>query len=157
MKKMLLLVLLLLKINSLKMFKFILIISTLFCGVQLIEFDHPCHEFEEIPVKGNFGTLFYEGVWYPIERTDLEGPHCLIHRYTRRFNTTLSFYHQEEGKLLGEPVRTEGIASIAFPEETPLRAIFNATIEEPSFEFQYQVVASGKNRAIFFKKKFIIL
>lgn len=138
------------------MFKLFLF-STLICGLYSIEFDHPCRS--DVPAKENFLAIVYEGIWYINQRSDVAGPECLTHRYTRIVNKTLSFNHLEEGVLDGAPFRETGIAVIAHPDVTPIRAIFNATVDQNEgspIEFQYQVIATGKIK-IFFAINFIFI
>lgn len=110
-----------------------------------LEFDRPCRT--DVSAKENFLKSAYTGVWYEIQRTDDEGADCLIHHYTSSPRANNTYDVVRDGRFNGAPVRETGTAALAFPDETPLLAKFNATIDRitgGSIFYNYQVHATGK-------------
>lgn len=106
---------------------FILCIASTF---GFVEFDHPCRE--TVRPKENFSTLFYNGVWFEILHSlngdDDDLVQCVDHRYTRRPGQHI--FSVERFGVFRETFITENsVVSAAHPDETPLRGLFNGTIE----------------------------
>lgn len=113
--------------------------------VSCLEFDRPCRT--DVPAKENFLKPAYTGIWYEIQRSDDEGADCLIHHYTVAPGINNTYDVARDGRFQGQSHRETGIAAIAFPDEVPLRAKFNATINRitgGNIFYNYQVYATGK-------------
>lgn len=121
----------------------LIILSVLLVGALALEFDRPCRT--DVAAKDNFLKAAYSGIWYEIQRSDDMGADCLIHHYTASSN--VSFDVARDGRFQGVEHRETGSAFIAFPDESPLRAKFNATINRivggPIF-YNYLIHATGK-------------
>ncbi|KAG5683962.1 hypothetical protein PVAND_013217 [Polypedilum vanderplanki] len=124
---------------------FIGTLALLVCSVSALIFDRPCRD--TVAAKDNFSPAFYTGTWFELYNSlDQGNADCIDHHYTRRglqqvFDVERVGFVQERGFL-----RETGVAAVAFPEETPMRAIFNATLlrvdDEEETAYSYRVVAT---------------
>ena len=125
------------------MIKNVILISALICGAYLVEFDRPCRT--DVPAKDNFLPAAYTGIWYEIQRSDDNGADCLIHHYTRRANLS-AFDVVRDGVFNRTHHRETGEAWVAFPDEVPMRAKLNATVNRVTGQrltYNYLIHATG--------------
>ncbi|KAG5683963.1 hypothetical protein PVAND_013218 [Polypedilum vanderplanki] len=123
---------------------FIGILALLVCSVSALEFDRPCRD--TVAAKENFSPAFYTGNWFELYNSlDQGNADCIDHHYTRR-GLQQVFDVERIGFVEGLGfLREAGVASVAFPNETPMRAIFNATITRitgGTINYNYRVVAT---------------
>lgn len=152
------------KITAKKM-KYFVVFALLVCGALCIEFDRPCRD--DVDAKENFSVAFvrffffdnlfyrktliininlqYTGTWYEIQNSFTILDQCVEHHYTRRL--LLNAFEVERVHVIdGDFFFTNREVFLAFPDETPLRAIFNATIandDGDDYNYNYRVVATG--------------
>jgi apolipoprotein D and lipocalin family protein len=93
-------------------------------------FDRPCRTAEYMSPRSPFNPALYLGQWYEIERyeqADQAGTGCVTAYYTLNTNGTILV--QNRGYIVAEGRFTNdtGLASISFPDESPLRAMLNVT------------------------------
>ncbi|KAL7027079.1 hypothetical protein ACKWTF_005294 [Chironomus riparius] len=108
-----------------------------------LEFDRPCRT--DVSAKENFSPAFYTGIWFELYNSLEQGfAECIDHHYTRR-GLQQVFDVERTGRMDGVMVRETGIVRVAFPEETPMRAIFNGTINRITGEvipYFYRIYAT---------------
>lgn len=124
------------------MIKNAILIFALICGALAVERDHPCRE--DVPPKENFLPAAYTGIWYEIQRSDDDGADCLVHHYTRIANIS-AFDVARDGRFNGIEHRETGQAWVAFPDEEPMRAVFNATVNRVTgqpIQYNYRIHAT---------------
>ncbi|KAG5683964.1 hypothetical protein PVAND_013219 [Polypedilum vanderplanki] len=123
--------------------KAFVVIAILALSASALEFDRPCRD--TVEAKENFSPAFYTGTWFELYNSLDQGGLCIEHHYTRRgiqqvFDVERVGFVTDIGFL-----RETGIASVAFPEETPMRAIFNATVTRitgGTINYTYRIVAT---------------
>ncbi|XP_070502362.1 apolipoprotein D-like [Chironomus tepperi] len=120
-----------------------LILALCFGFTLGLEFDRPCRS--DVPAKENFSPAFYTGIWFELYNSLEQGfAECIDHHYTRR-GLQQVFDVDRTGVLNGNRVRETAIVRVAFPDESPMRAILNGTINRINgevIEYNYRIYAT---------------
>ncbi|KAL7028202.1 hypothetical protein ACKWTF_005751 [Chironomus riparius] len=127
--------------------KSLVILFALFCSAfGFVEFDHPCRD--TVPAKENFSPAFFTGIWFEVLHSlngeDADMVQCIDHHYTRR-GLQQVFDVERTGIFRGTRMAENSIVRVAFPDESPMRALLNGTVERVtggSIEYFYRIHAS---------------